>query len=137
MSTLLERQIADTKSRYEKQFGGAPRWVVAAPGRVNIIGEHIDYSDGFVLPMALDRYTVIAAGPAAGDRATLAKRIGGRRYCDFGGRAAAACDAGALVELCYGGNCGFLFAGDSLERISSDDWVGCAGGRRTFEQRGA
>jgi galactokinase len=71
MSTLLERQIADTKSRYEKQFGGAPRWVVAAPGRVNIIGEHIDYNDGFVLPMALDRYTVIAAAPAAGDRATL------------------------------------------------------------------
>jgi galactokinase len=71
MSTLLERQIADTRSRYERLFGGAPRWVVAAPGRVNIIGEHIDYSDGFVLPMALDRYTVIAAGPAAGDRATL------------------------------------------------------------------
>jgi galactokinase len=71
MNTLLERQIADTRSRYEKQFGGAPRWVVAAPGRVNIIGEHIDYSDGFVLPMALDRYTVIAAGPAAGDRAKL------------------------------------------------------------------
>lgn len=71
MSTLLERQIVDTKSRYEKQFGRAPRWVVAAPGRVNIIGEHIDYSDGFVLPMALDRYTVIAAGPATGDQATL------------------------------------------------------------------
>ena len=41
-----------------------PRWVVAAPGRVNIIGEHIDYNDGFVLPMAIERYCVIAADTA-------------------------------------------------------------------------
>jgi galactokinase len=34
---------------------------VAAPGRVNLIGEHTDYNDGFVLPMAIERYTVIAA----------------------------------------------------------------------------
>ncbi|HWX19931.1 MAG TPA: galactokinase family protein, partial [Candidatus Binatia bacterium] len=41
-------------------FGHAPRWVVAAPGRVNLIGEHTDYNDGFVLPMAIERYMVIA-----------------------------------------------------------------------------
>ena len=48
-----------------------PRWIVAAPGRVNIIGEHIDYNDGFVMPMAIDRYCVIAAGEQAGDLATV------------------------------------------------------------------
>jgi galactokinase len=34
-----------------------------APGRVNLIGEHTDYNDGFVLPCAIDRYTVVAATP--------------------------------------------------------------------------
>jgi galactokinase len=46
---------------FVKCFGHAPRWLVAAPGRVNLIGEHTDYNDGFVLPMAIDRHIVFAA----------------------------------------------------------------------------
>jgi galactokinase len=46
---------------FEKRYGRAPKWIVAAPGRVNIIGEHIDYNDGFVLPMAIEYYSVMAA----------------------------------------------------------------------------
>jgi galactokinase len=42
-------------------YGRPPRWIVAAPGRVNVIGEHTDYNDGFVLPMAIERYAVMAA----------------------------------------------------------------------------
>jgi galactokinase len=72
MSNLLDQRVADVSQRFEAKYGVAPKWIVAAPGRVNLIGEHIDYSDGFVLPMALDRYTVIAAGPADGERATFA-----------------------------------------------------------------
>lgn len=48
---------------FAQQYGAAPRWAVAAPGRVNIIGEHTDYNDGYVLPMAIERYVVIAAAP--------------------------------------------------------------------------
>src|SRR5436190_20819611 len=47
---------------FETVFGRAPR-LSRAPGRVNLIGEHTDYNDGFVLPMALDRSTWVAAAP--------------------------------------------------------------------------
>ena len=47
--------------RFAERFDRPPRWIAAAPGRVNLIGEHVDYNDGFVLPMAIERYTVIAA----------------------------------------------------------------------------
>src|SRR5512137_596697 len=42
------------------QFGASPALVARAPGRVNLIGEHTDYNDGFVLPMAIDRETAVA-----------------------------------------------------------------------------
>ena len=50
---------------FEREFGRRPAWLVAAPGRVNLIGEHTDYNDGFVLPMALDRYVIMAGDIAA------------------------------------------------------------------------
>lgn len=48
---------------FQARFGEAPAHVVQAPGRVNLIGEHTDYNDGFVLPMAIDRGTWIALRP--------------------------------------------------------------------------
>ena len=41
-------------------FGKTPQFVIRAPGRVNLIGEHTDYNDGFVLPMAIDRAIWVA-----------------------------------------------------------------------------
>ena len=48
---------------FQTRFGAAPDFVVRAPGRVNLIGEHTDYNDGFVLPMAIDRAVWIALRP--------------------------------------------------------------------------
>lgn len=45
---------------FETQFGRLPDYVVRAPGRVNLLGEHVDYNDGFVLPIAIDRATWLA-----------------------------------------------------------------------------
>lgn len=47
-------------------FGGEPTFFARAPGRVNLIGEHTDYNDGLVLPVAIDRHVVIAGRPAPG-----------------------------------------------------------------------
>ncbi len=49
----LQELSARVSADFAKTFGRPPRWIVAAPGRVNVIGEHIDYNDGFVLPMAI------------------------------------------------------------------------------------
>ncbi len=48
-------------AEFQKHYRRPPRWIVAAPGRVNVIGEHTDYNDGFVLPMAIERYAIMAA----------------------------------------------------------------------------
>jgi galactokinase len=56
---------------FARIYGRPPRWIAAAPGRVNVIGEHTDYNDGFVLPMAIERYAVLAADKPAGDRNSI------------------------------------------------------------------
>ena len=62
----LQEQARRVSNRFREQFGQEPRWLAAAPGRVNLIGEHTDYNDGFVLPMAIDRYVVMAGAAAPG-----------------------------------------------------------------------
>ncbi|RKS68529.1 galactokinase [Motilibacter peucedani] len=53
---------------FEQVHGSAPEGVWAAPGRVNLIGEHTDYNDGFVLPFALEQSTYVAASRRDDDR---------------------------------------------------------------------
>jgi len=52
--------LSRLKTDFAKRFAATPR-VFSAPGRVNLIGEHTDYNDGFVLPMAIERRTSVAA----------------------------------------------------------------------------
>lgn len=52
------------EASFARAFGRAPDLIVASPGRVNLIGEHTDYNDGFVMPCAIDRHTLIAVARA-------------------------------------------------------------------------
>lgn len=49
---------------YKQQFGAEPQYIARAPGRVNLLGEHVDYNNGFVLPAAIDRETYLAFSPS-------------------------------------------------------------------------
>jgi galactokinase len=55
--------LEEVCAEFSRHHGGAPEIVVRAPGRVNLIGEHTDYNDGYVLPVAIDRGTCVAARP--------------------------------------------------------------------------
>lgn len=57
---ILPNQLV---GQFERHFGSSPELLVRAPGRVNLIGEHTDYNDGFVLPCAIDRAVYVAARP--------------------------------------------------------------------------
>jgi len=52
----------DVKADFTELFGYEPQGVWSAPGRVNLIGEHTDYNEGFVLPFAINKRTVLALG---------------------------------------------------------------------------
>lgn len=56
------------EQEFRKAFGDNPEVVVRAPGRVNLIGEHTDYNQGFVLPAAIDRYCWYAGRRVPGSR---------------------------------------------------------------------
>jgi galactokinase len=60
--------------RFRSCFGGAPDGVWLAPGRANLMGEHTDYNDGFVLPFALGQGTTAAAARRADRRLALCSR---------------------------------------------------------------
>lgn len=58
-----ERLIARARQGFRLVYGTEPTRFFAAPGRVNLIGEHVDYNGGYVLPCAIDREAIVALGP--------------------------------------------------------------------------
>ncbi|MFT4122395.1 MAG: galactokinase [Microbacteriaceae bacterium] len=67
----------DVTAGFVRAFGAQPAGLWSAPGRVNLIGEHTDYNDGFVLPFAIDRRTVVALAPREDGLARVASSFGG------------------------------------------------------------
>jgi galactokinase len=81
MLALKERAAA----AFAQTFGSPPTLFVVAPGRVNLIGEHTDYNDGFVLPAAIDRHALMAITPRADRQVRIVA-------ADFGSRASFSLD---------------------------------------------
>ena len=63
--------IDNLRSTFRQRFGREPQYIVGAPGRVNLLGEHVDYNDGFALPAAIDLATYITFSPIASPHSTL------------------------------------------------------------------
>ncbi len=80
-----ERARAGLRAAFRRE----PAVVASAPGRVNLIGEHTDYNDGFVLPMAIDRSAAVAVAPNAGDRCRVVALDRAGEIASFAGRARA------------------------------------------------
>ncbi|MEK7440989.1 MAG: galactokinase [Chloroflexota bacterium] len=58
-------------ARFQKSFHSSPQFIVRSPGRVNLLGEHVDYNDGWVLPVAIDRATYLAARKRDDDQLSI------------------------------------------------------------------
>jgi len=70
-------RVAALRAEFKRQYGALPELIVRAPGRVNLIGEHTDYNDGYVLPIAIDR-SVLVASSRRSDRTVRLRTV------DFG-----------------------------------------------------
>lgn len=67
MPEFLERLTHE----FRQSFNSAPAFIARAPGRVNLLGEHVDYNDGWVLPVAIDRAAYLAVGRCPSDLVSL------------------------------------------------------------------
>src|SRR3954447_19533777 len=111
---------ADAVDRFRQRFGRAPAVVVRAPGRVNVICEHNDYSSLLVMPMAIQRSLTVAASPASDGRITAHSTMFGAARIEAAGALGADAHlegwsrylAAAAAEMPESGGIDLLVAGD-------------------------
>ena len=68
---------------YQDRYGHPPPIAAEAPGRVNLIGEHVDYNDGVVMPMAIDKHIVVCLGASPDSTFRLATGSEGLTRSEF------------------------------------------------------
>jgi len=76
--------LADIRALFNAHYGQDPDLIALAPGRVNLIGEHTDYNDGFVFPAAIDRGLYLAAKVTEGPSQMASRQIAGGESFDAG-----------------------------------------------------
>ena len=73
---MLNQNVYDEiVAKFEKLFGAKPAAVAYAPGRIEVLGNHTDYNEGFVFSAAIDKGTFFAVSPADDDAVTLQRRV--------------------------------------------------------------
>ncbi len=83
MASLVQREAQRLREQFRKLYGQEAR-IFRAPGRVNLIGEHTDYNEGFVMPVAMDLYTWVAAAPREDSRVhVFSQNLGKHAEMDF------------------------------------------------------
>ena len=71
-ATKMKKKLVKlTTKHFENTFDQAPQHLILSPGRINVIGEHIDYNDGFVMPAAINKYMCFAVSSSEGTQCTL------------------------------------------------------------------
>lgn len=78
---MIQAKVIET---YEKEYGEKPQFLVRAPGRANLIGEHTDYHDGFVMPLAVDRAVWLAISPRNDNQLSVYTLDFGNQRITFG-----------------------------------------------------
>jgi len=73
--SVYDEQKSETIRHFEETFGVLPFWLVVAPARVSLLGEHIDYCDGFVLPIAVNRFVMMAVTPNGTSQANFSSTL--------------------------------------------------------------
>ncbi|MFN3967972.1 galactokinase [Flavobacterium sp.] len=68
---MKKKLIQHTTEHFEKIFQKTPETIFLSPGRINIIGEHVDYNDGFVMPAAINKYICFAISKNDNSECTL------------------------------------------------------------------
>ena len=68
---MKKKLVQHTSEHFEKLFQKAPEHIFLSPGRINIIGEHVDYNDGFVMPAAINKYICFAVSKNKDSHCTL------------------------------------------------------------------
>ncbi|OUM60481.1 hypothetical protein PIROE2DRAFT_63117 [Piromyces sp. E2] len=68
---MVSKVVDSTIQAFKNHFGENPDSLFMSPGRINVIGEHIDYNDGFVLPAAIDKYVCFAIKKTDSDKGEL------------------------------------------------------------------
>ena len=77
---MKKKLVKQVTSHFETAFGAKPKYTFLSPGRINVIGEHVDYNDGFVLPAAINKYICFAVSESGSATSTIIAKDLGETY---------------------------------------------------------